>query len=319
MLSLGSNNLSAFTRCCGVLGHPVRHSGSPAMQNEGIRRLGLDWRYLAFDVRPSDLEAVILGAQRMGFVGLNLTVPHKVAALGLVDALDTSAREWGAVNTIRFEGRQAGGCWESLAHVEADGFEERRSVGFNTDADAVARALAEDLALKLGGLSALVVGVGGAGRVAALKLAAAGARCLFLVNRRMEKAEAVRREIEGRFPACRVKTGYPQERVDLLINGTSLGLKALDPLPVDRSGFDFSQAATVYDMIYEPAETRLLREARAAGCRAANGLGMLVYQGAKALEIWAEREAPAEAMRLALERHWGRKRRLEPKCDEQSL
>lgn len=319
MLSLGSDNLSAFTRCCGVLGHPVRHSGSPAMQNEGIRRLGLDWRYLAFDVRPGDLAAAILGAQRMGFVGLNLTVPHKEKALGLVDALDASARDWGAVNTIRFEGRRAGGCWKSLAHSEADVFEERRSVGFNTDADAVARALEEDLALKLGGLSALVVGVGGAGRVVALRLAAAGARCLFLVNRSMEKASAVKREIEDRFPACRAKTGYPRERVDLLLNGTSLGLEALDPLPVDRSGFDFSQAAAVYDMIYEPAETRLLREARAAGCRVANGLGMLVYQGAKALEIWAEREAPAGAMRLALERHVGRERRLETKRDEQSL
>lgn len=309
MLSLGIDNLSAFTRCCGVLGHPVRHSGSPAMQNEGIRRLGLDWRYLAFDVRAGDLAAAILGAQRMGFVGLNLTVPHKEAALELVDVLDVSAREWGAVNTIRFEGRRGGGCWESLAHLEADGFEERRSVGFNTDAEAVVRALEEDLGLRIEGLSALVVGVGGAGRAAALKLAAEGARCLFLVNRSMEKAEAVKREIEGRFPACRARTGYPQDRVDLLLNGTSLGLEALDPLPVDRSCFDFSQAA-VYDMIYGPAETRLLREARAAGCRVSSGLGMLVYQGARALEIWAEREAPAGAMRLALERHLGRKRRL---------
>lgn len=311
MLSLEIDNLSAFTRCCGVLGHPVRHSGSPAMQNEGIRRLGLDWRYLAFDVRPGDLKAVILGAQRMGFVGLNLTVPHKIAALELVDVLDVSARDWGAVNTIRFEGRRAGGRWESLAH--ADAFEERRSVGFNTDADAVARALEEDLALKLGGLSAVVVGVGGAGRVAALKLAAAGARLLFLANRSMEKAAAVKREIAARFPSCRAKTGYPQERVDLLLNGTSLGLKASDPLPVDRSCFDFSQAEAVYDMIYEPAQTRLLREAREAGCRVANGLGMLVHQGAKALEIWAKREAPAQAMRLALERHLGGERPLKPR------
>lgn len=289
------------------------------MQNEGIRRLGLDWRYLAFDVRPGGLAAAIFGAQRMGFVGLNLTVPHKAAALGLVDVLDDSAREWGAVNTIRFEGRRAGGRWESLAHSQADAFKERRSVGFNTDADAVARALEEDLALKLGGLSALVVGVGGAGRVAALRLAAAGARCLFLVNRSMEKAAAVKREIEGRFPSCQARAGYPQERIDLLINGTSLGLKASDPLPVDSSCFDFSQAGAVYDMIYEPSETRLLREAREAGCRAANGLGMLVYQGAKALEIWAKRKAPAEAMRLALERHLGWERHSKQKRDEQSL
>ena len=104
-----------------------------------------------------------------------------------------------------------------------------------------------------------------------------------------------------------------------MLNGTSLGLKASDPLPVAPSCFDFSQAGAVYDMIYEPAETRLLREAREAGCRAANGLGMLVYQGAKALEIWAKRKAPAEAMRLALEKHLGWERHSKQKRDEQSL
>ncbi len=295
--------ISTSTRYCAVFGRPVRHSGSPAMQNAGMASLGLDWRYLAFDVCPGGLAAAVDGAQGMGFVGLNLTVPHKLSAMGLVDVLDASAQEWGAVNTIRFEGRRPGGCWKSMAHEDADAFEERRSVGFNTDADALARALEEDLAVSFEGLSVVIAGLGGAGRVAALKLAAAGARCVFVVNRTGEKAEAVKREIRERFPKCRVETASPSGQVDLLINGTSLGLKPSDPLPIDRGQFDLSQAAAVYDLIYQPAETRLLREARAAGCQAANGLGMLVYQGAKALEIWAEREAPAKAMRAALERH----------------
>ncbi|MCS1411273.1 MAG: Shikimate dehydrogenase (NADP(+)) [Verrucomicrobia subdivision 3 bacterium] len=295
--------ISAATRYCAVYGHPIRHSGSPVMQNAGIQQLGLDWRYLAFDVHPDKLAEAIRGAERMHFVGLNLTAPHKLLAFELVDVLDDSAREWGAVNTIRFEGRDAEGRWVSLARPEADDFEVTRSVGFNTDADAVVRAVEEDLRLNLRGASALVVGVGGAGRVGALKLAESGVKRLFVVNRTVEKAEAVKSEIGERFPECGVTIGYPTERVDLLLNGTSLGLKATDSIPADRERLSFSQVAAVYDMIYQPAETLLLREARAAGCRGANGLGMLVYQGAKALEIWAEREAPASVMRAALEKH----------------
>src|SRR4029077_21265097 len=97
--------LNAATRYCAVLGQPIKHSASPAMQNAGIAALGLDWRYLAFEVSPNDLRAVIDGAKAMKFVGLNLTVPHKLIAMDMVDALDESAKTWGAVNTIRFEVR----------------------------------------------------------------------------------------------------------------------------------------------------------------------------------------------------------------------
>src|SRR5579864_835241 len=101
--------LNASTRYCAVLGHPIKHSASPAMQNAGIAALGLDWRYLAFEVSPDDLRSVIDGAKSMRFVGLNLTVPHKLLALKMVDVLDETASTWGAVNTIRFEGRDSKG------------------------------------------------------------------------------------------------------------------------------------------------------------------------------------------------------------------
>ena len=297
------SNISAATRYCAVYGHPIRHSGSPAMQNSGIEALGLDWRYLAFNVHPDSLADAIRGAQNMHFVGLNLTVPHKQLAVGLVDELDSSAREWGAVNTIRFEGKDANGDWHSLAHPDSDGFHKLRSVGYNTDADAVVRACEEDLEIEIASSRILIVGVGGAGRVAALKVAASGCKCLFIVNRTQSKAESVREEIRSRFPGCEVIIGYPEERIDLLINGTSLGLKDGDSLPVDLSRISLSSVGAVYDMIYQPAETPLLRAAKAVGCKVSNGLGMLVYQGAKALEIWSEREAPVAAMRLALEAH----------------
>lgn len=277
--------IAASTRYCAVFGHPIKHSASPAMQNAGIAALGLNWRYLAFEVEPDNLREAIMGAKRMGFVGLNLTVPHKLLAVDMVDELDDSARTWGAVNTIRFE-------------VDSSG--RVRTQGFNTDAEAVTRSLCEDLGVSLPGAKVLLLGAGGAGRVAALKLAAEEVGELFLVNRTDAKAAAVADEIRARHPGVKVSVGYPRTKVDLVLNATSLGLQAEDPLPLSVEKFPLNQAAAVYDMVYRPAETALLKAAQAAGCRTANGLGMLLYQGAKALEIWSSRPAPVEIMRRAL-------------------
>jgi shikimate dehydrogenase len=270
------------------------------MQNAGLAALGLDWRYLAFDVHPDDLPAAIQGAEAMNFVGLNLTVPHKQLTVGMVDVLDESAKGWGAVNTIVFEGRGETGAWQPQREL-AEVPRERRSHGFNTDAEAITRALREDLGLEVSGARILLLGAGGAGRTAALKLAAEGVGVLFLVNRTRSKAEAVASEIVGLHPGIKVVEGYPAGEIDLVLNATSLGLRPEDPAPFDERQFSLRQAATVYDMIYRPAETSLLRTAKAAGCRTANGLGMLLYQGAKALELWTGQNAPVGVMRRALE------------------
>ncbi|MEW6156085.1 MAG: shikimate dehydrogenase [Verrucomicrobiota bacterium] len=303
MFEPGLKPISATTRYCAVFGHPIRHSASPAMQNTGIAGLGLNWRYLAFDVEPSQLRAAIQGAQAMKFIGLNLTVPHKILAMDMVDELDQSARHWGAVNTIVFEGRTKDGEWKRLRELEPDAIEATRSVGFNTDADAIARSIEEDLKLKLAGAKVLLLGVGGAGRVAALKLAECGVGEMHLVNRTMQKAEDVSVEIRQRCPEVTVRIGYPASGVDLILNGTSLGLKPDDPMPMDLNQFFLAQARCVYDMIYRPPETPLLRAARKAGCRVANGFGMLLYQGARALELWSGETAPVDLMRQALEKH----------------
>ena len=291
--------ISAGTRYCAVLGFPIRHSASPPMHNAGMAALGLDWRYLAFAVPPDRLRSAIEGAKTMGFIGLNLTVPHKLLALDMMDALDDSARAWGAVNTIRFEAPSPSGDWLPLSQVESPAG-AIRAHGFNTDADAIARSLREDLGWEPRGASALLLGAGGAGRTAALKLAAEGIRHLYLVNRTVAKAAAVGAEIRQLYPHTQVVTGYPDGAVDLVLNATSLGLRTDDPLPLDPGAFPLAKAGAVYDMIYRPSETPLLRQAKAAGCRTANGLGMLLYQGAKALEIWSGRPAPVEIMRRAL-------------------
>jgi shikimate dehydrogenase len=126
---------------------------------------------------------------------------------------------------------------------------------------------------------------------------------LFLVNRTQSKAEEVRAKIRDRHPNVKVHTSYPSGKVDLLLNATSLGLKSDDALPYAEDQFDLRRAEAVYDMIYRPAQTLLLQSAKSAGCRTANGIGMLLYQGAKALEIWTGQPAPLEIMRTALEKN----------------
>lgn len=273
------------------------------MQNAGIEALGLNWRYTAFETRPYDLAAAIEGARAMRFIGLNLTVPHKLLAVDLMDELDESARVWGAVNTVRFEGRGADGDWLPLGQWKGGEILKVRTRGFNTDADAITHTLRDDLQCELSGASVLLLGAGGAGRVAALKLAAEGVGRLWLVNRTASKAERIGAEIRTAFPNVAVGIGYPNQDVDLILNATSLGLKPDDPSPLDEGKYPINRAAAVYDMIYRPARTRLLQSAQSGDCRMANGTGMLLHQGAKALEIWSGKPAPLGAMRVALESH----------------
>lgn len=299
------------------------------MQNAGIARLNLNWRYLAFDVHPEHLRFAITGAKAMKFIGLNLTVPHKLLAMDMMDVLDESAKTWGAVNTVRFETRNKSGEWVSLAHVPPHEINDIRAQGFNTDADAITRSLQEDLGITLRGASVLLLGAGGAGRAAALKLASEGVANLFLLNRTEEKAGQVAVEISTRFPGVRIHVtvqnpnkvaelgralrqhnpsinifdGYPNVPVDLVLNATSLGLKAEDPLPVNLEWLQARRPRFAYDMIYRPAETPFLRAAKSLGCKTANGIGMLLYQGAKALEIWSGQIPPIPVMREALEKN----------------
>ena len=251
------------------------------MHNAAFAALGLNWRYLAFEVDPKNLRAAIEGARTMNFAGLNLTVPHKLLAVDLVDELDASAKTWCAVNTIKFE--------------------NGRAIGFNTDADGLANSLREDLQIELRGKKVLLLGAGGAGRTAALKLAAENVAELFLVNRTASKAEEIAGEIKKQFPLVKVAVGYPKAQIDLLLNATSLGLKPDDGSPLDEKHFSLKQTRAVYDMIYKPAETKLLVAAKVADCKTANGIGMLVGQGAKAFEIWTGQPAPVAVMRRAVE------------------
>jgi shikimate dehydrogenase len=299
-----NDSVNASTRYCAVFGHPIRHSASPAMQNAGLAALGLNWRYLAFDVHPDHLRPALEGARRMGFIGLNLTVPHKLLALEMVDVVDGQARAWGAVNTVVFEARDPSGQWAPVGTFDTPPCGETRSRGFNTDADAIVQALLDGFDLDtLRGGTILLLGAGGAARAAGLRLAREGLAALYLVNRTRSRAAELAAEIAKSCPGARIVQGYPSESVDLVINATSLGLNADDPLPIDPQWLETHRPKFVFDMIYRPMETGLLRAARTEGCRVVNGAGMLLHQGTRALELWTGRPAPVEVMRAALEKN----------------
>jgi shikimate dehydrogenase len=299
-----NDSINASTRYCAVFGHPVGHSASPAMQNAGLRALGLNWRYLAFDVHPDHLRPAIEGAGRMGFIGLNLTVPHKLLALDMLDIVDDQARAWGSVNTIVFEAKDSSAKWVPCGQRSEASACETRSHGFNTDADAIVQALKEAFAIhSLRKATVLLLGAGGAARAAAMRLAEEGVGTLHLVNRTEAKAAELASDLTKSYPGVKAVQGYPSASVDLVMNATSLGLKTDDPLPIELKWLQAHRPQFVYDMIYRPMETGLLRAAKSAGCRVANGAGMLLHQGVRALELWTGRQAPVAVMRAALEKN----------------
>jgi len=277
-------DINGSTQIAGVFGSPIAHTASPAMHNAAFAASRLNWVYVACHVEPAQLRSALHGARDMHWAGVNLTVPHKLLALDLVDAVDPEARELGAVNTV----------------VIRDG----HLTGYNTDGYGFEQALREDFGMELAGRNVLILGAGGAGRALAVKCARAGVGKLFVTNRTPANLTAVLRDIAAiGTPATPVEFHGPAlaaaiHEVDLVVNATSVGLKPDDSLHFDTEWF--SGRHCVFDTIYNPAETELLRIARTAGARVANGLGMLLHQGARAFELWTQQPAPVEVMRRAL-------------------
>lgn len=280
--------ISGRTRLCGVLGYPLEHTLSPRMHNAAFAALGLDWVYLPWPVVPERLGEALRGLRALAnFAGANLTVPHKEAVIPHLDELTEEARAVGAVNTIVCAGD--------------------RLTGHTTDGAGLLAALAEAADFRPGGASVVIVGAGGAGRSAAFALAAAGVRQVTILNRSEARARALAADVAraahgGKVLAYQLlntpSTAQILGGADLVVNATPLGMRPGDPSPVDLALC--RPAAVAYDMVYNPPETPFLRQARSRGLRAANGLGMLLYQGATAFALWTGRAAPVDAMRGAL-------------------
>ena len=276
--------IDGSTRIVGVFGHPIAHTASPAMHNAAFDRFGMNWRYLAFDVDPARLGGALHGIADLNFAGVNLTVPHKILALDIVDEVDKQARLLGAVNTVIVDGHEL--------H------------GFNTDGYGFVRGLREDFGLELRGRRVLILGAGGAGRALAIQAAMDGAAAIFLANRTVSKAFQVVGEIRKIVPhaftvALPLQPAHIAkhlDEVDLVVNATSIGLgDDASPIPAQILTPDLF----VLDLIYRP--TRLLREAASAGCTVSDGETMLLHQGAAAFTLWTGQPAPVEVMQEALQ------------------
>jgi shikimate dehydrogenase len=278
-----------------VLGHPIGHSLSPVMHNAALAALAgddarwADWRYFRFDILPEDLPRALSLLHAKRFRGVNLTVPHKVLAFDQVAEVDDDARPVGAVNTLLW----TPGGWR----------------GFNTDGYGLSAALRASLGLDLSGLAVLLLGAGGAARGAAIECLQRGCASLDIVNRSRTNLEALiehLRPLAGTIPIHARPAAASAVKGALVINATSAGLRENDAVPIDLASL--SQTIGIYDMIYNPPRTALLRQAESLGLPHANGLSMLVHQGAKSLEIWtgvpAARTAPI--MQAAAEAAAGR-------------
>lgn len=269
-----------------VLGHPIHHSVSPPMHNSALEEMAAvdpnfaDWRYYRFDVPPDELETALKLLHQKRFLGVNLTVPHKIIAFNLVETIDLSAKPIGAVNTLRWR---------------PNGYE-----GFNTDGYGLRLGLREDLRADLFGADIVLIGAGGAARGAAIECVTQSCRSLSIGNRTRQRAEDLRTLLVQIEPTAKVRvfdpgappTDLPKDA--LLINATSAGLRPTDPQPINLAALPGKPK--VFDMIYNPPESALLGSARSIGLEFANGFSMLIYQGMRSLEIWSEADVPVEAM-----------------------
>ena len=267
----------------GLIGWPVEHSVSPAMHNAAFDELGLPWRYTLLPTPPERVEAVLATLSAEGYRGANVTVPHKQAVMAHLDEISAEARAVGAVNTI-------------LVHGE-------RLLGYNTDCNGFLTALAEG-GLQPAGKRVLVLGAGGGARSVVYALTREG--CTVAIhNRSAQHARDLVRDMQLADSQASIVTDLTRldlDRFDLLVNSTPLGMwprTAASPWPESLS---MPSHWTVFDLIYNPAETRLLTQARAAGAATIGGLGMLVNQGVLAFKMWTGEAPSAKVMRLAAER-----------------
>jgi shikimate dehydrogenase len=263
------------------------------LQNAALQHHKIDMQYAAFQILPDQLDDALKFARELEFVGVNLTVPHKIAALDLLDDVDLAARKIGAINVVA---NRSG-----------------KFTGFNTDALAFSRAIREEFAVDLRDLRVLLLGAGGAGRAIAMQCALENCERLVIASRSFDNARQLADRLSEFFTGPKVFGPVPRllpipwdeaafrfqiANIDLIVNATPLGLNRADPPPLPAHLI--APHLFVYDTVYTRGQTPFMAAALTAGARGANGLSMLLHQGALTFQIWFEREAPIEAMRDAL-------------------
>ena len=291
MLPMTTMAIHGKTRVVGVFGDPVEHTLSPPMQNRAFAAMGLPYVYVPWHVSAEYLADAVAAIRALRLKGVNVTIPHKVAVLDLLDEVTPQARLIGAVNTI--ENRNG------------------RLIGHNTDAPGFLRSLVEETGVTPEGQRFLLLGAGGAARAIAVQLLLSGARSLVLANRSLARAQQLCQFLDGLVPQTHVEAialntqseEFLQALVhaDVLVNTTSAGMYPHHKEPPLVSADLLRRELLVCDIVYTPRRTALLKEAERAGCRVLSGLGMLAHQGALAIEIWTGRQAPVELMKQTLD------------------
>jgi len=280
-------NIKGSTNIVGLIGHPVEHSFSPPMHNAAFKALDMDYAYVAFDVDPSDLKSAIEGAQSLNIKGFNVTIPHKIEVMQYLDELDEVAELIGAVNTIDFKNLK----------------------GYNTDGIGAIKAIEEVSPVK--DKNVIVAGAGGASRAISFYLAKYGAGSITVLNRNADKAQSLAGDILASDLIDDVKADSISKissclkDADILVNTTPLGMHPNVGGSVAASD-DMHENLVVFDAVYNPHETLLLKEAVKAGAKPVYGIKMLLYQGAESFKIWTGSEPPIDVMENALKQYLGR-------------
>ncbi|WP_296790627.1 shikimate dehydrogenase [uncultured Methanobrevibacter sp.] len=280
-------NIKGSTNIVGLIGHPVEHSFSPPMHNAAFKALDMDYAYVAFDVDPSDLKSAIEGAQSLNIKGFNVTIPHKIEVMQYLDELDEVAELIGAVNTIDFKNLK----------------------GYNTDGIGAIKAIEAVSPVK--DKNVIVAGAGGASRAISFYLAKYGASSITVLNRNEDKAQSLAGDILASDLIDDVKADSISKissclkDADILVNTTPLGMHPNVDGSVASSD-DMHENLVVFDAVYNPHETLLLKEAAKAGAKPVYGIKMLLYQGAESFKIWTGSEPPIDVMENALKQYLGR-------------
>ncbi|MDT9719965.1 shikimate dehydrogenase [Paenibacillus sp. ClWae2A] len=283
-MSEQNNFNSSLPVLLGVMGDPIAHSKSPAMHNAALQAEEVNGMYMPLHVHPDQLEAAVRGIVALGYRGVNVTIPHKEQVMQYLDVIDESARLIGAVNTIVNEGGTL--------------------TGYNTDGIGYVRSLKEEAVPEIAGKRIAVLGAGGAARGVIYALALEKPEQIHILNRTADRAIALASDLRGHGLGEISGSGMEDAATvlataDIVINTTAAGMHPhVDDVPVDPALI--REGAAVSDLIYNPLETRLLRESRMRGCTVHGGLGMFVYQGAVAFEHWLGIPAPVETMRRAV-------------------
>ena len=274
--------IKGSTNIVGLIGHPVEHSFSPPMHNAAFDALGMDYAYVAFDVNPAVLQKAIEGARSLNIRGFNVTIPHKIEVMKYLDEIDDVARLIGAVNTIDFKNLK----------------------GYNTDGIGAVRAIEEVISIK--NKNVVIAGAGGASRAISFYIAKYGADSLTILNRNVDKAQSLARDVSNSGLIGDVKSDSINEinaylaDADILVDTTPLGMHPhINDQPI-ATAENMHDELVVFDAVYNPNETVLLKQAIDAGSKLVYGIKMLLYQGAESFKIWTGADAPVDIMEKAL-------------------